>query len=164
MKSLNHSVTAISVLTLASIVAIAAQTDDHHRGVNARGDQAMGFSHEKTTHHFRLKEDGGAIEVSANDSADVQSKEQIRRHLRHIAQLFGDGDFSAPMFIHDNTPPGVPVMKELKSEISYRFEDSENGGRVIISSKNSEAIEAIHQFLRFQIADHRTGDSGKVER
>jgi hypothetical protein len=23
-------------------------------GVNARGDQGMGFSHEKTTHHFHL--------------------------------------------------------------------------------------------------------------
>lgn len=25
------------------------------------------------------------------------------------------------------------------------------------------AIEAVHRFLRFQIEDHRTGDSGKVE-
>jgi len=35
---------------------------DHHEGVNHRGDQVMGFSREKTTDHFRLYPDGGAIE------------------------------------------------------------------------------------------------------
>jgi hypothetical protein len=33
--------------------------DAHHAGVNERGDKVMGFSHEKTAHHFRLKADGG---------------------------------------------------------------------------------------------------------
>jgi hypothetical protein len=28
-------------------------------GVNARGDQGMGFGHEKTTHRFHLLADGG---------------------------------------------------------------------------------------------------------
>src|ERR1044072_5883226 len=27
---------------------------DHHANVNERGDKAMGFAHEKTTHHFTL--------------------------------------------------------------------------------------------------------------
>jgi hypothetical protein len=35
----------------------------HFAGVNARGDQGMGFNHEKTTHHFHLLPDGGAIEI-----------------------------------------------------------------------------------------------------
>jgi len=29
----------------------------------------MGFSHEKTTHHFQLYKDGGAIQVTVNDPA-----------------------------------------------------------------------------------------------
>ncbi|HEX8891502.1 MAG TPA: hypothetical protein VF779_20305, partial [Pyrinomonadaceae bacterium] len=37
-------------------------------GMNERGDQAMGFSHMKAKHHFRLLADGGAIEVEANNS------------------------------------------------------------------------------------------------
>jgi len=32
----------------------------------------MGFSHDKTTHHFRLYADSGAIEVNVDDSKDSQ--------------------------------------------------------------------------------------------
>ena len=56
-------------------------------GVNARGDQGMGFSHEKTTHHFLLLVDGGAIEIQSNEPTDVASQEAIRRHLAMIAEV-----------------------------------------------------------------------------
>ena len=49
-------------------------------------------------------------------------------------------------------------MRRLKSEIKYEFETIEQGGRVKISSLNREAIDAVHEFLRFQITDHQTGD------
>jgi len=133
--------------------------DAHLDGVNQRGDQAMGFSHAKTTHHFFLKPDGGAIEVTANDPADAASRDQIRMHLKHIARKFAEGDFAAPMFIHSQTPPGVPAMKQLKAEIKYEFEELERGGRVRIRASNAEALNAIHEFLRFQIDDHQTGDA-----
>ena len=42
--------------------------DQHHADVNKRGDEAMGFDHMKTTHHFLLRPDGGVIQVEANDS------------------------------------------------------------------------------------------------
>jgi hypothetical protein len=141
----------------------APKQDPHRQGVHERGDHAMGFSHLKTTHHFRLRKDGGIIEVVANDPRDEQSQQQIRMHLQHIASLFSNGDFSAPMFIHDKVPPGVPVMKELKADITYRFERLENGGRVVIQSENEKAIAAIHEFLRFQIEDHQTGDPKEIE-
>src|SRR6266403_1397291 len=50
-----------------------------------RGDHAMGFSQEKTTHHFQLTETGGFIQVEAKDSSDTVSKNLVREHLRHIA-------------------------------------------------------------------------------
>jgi len=137
--------------------------EDHHAAVNRRGDQVMGFSHEKTTHHFRLKTDGGIIEVEARDPNDTESRDQIRQHLKQIAQQFSEGEFTAPMLIHAQNPPGVPVMKKLKTAIKYQFEETERGGRVRIVSSSAAAISAVHQFLRFQIADHKTGDSGKVE-
>jgi hypothetical protein len=124
----------------------------------------MGFSHAKTTHHFRLKTDGGIIEVSANDTNDNASRDQIRRHLNHIAQKFSAGDFSAPMFIHGQTPPGVETMKQLKAELKYQYEEIEHGAQVRISTGNAEAVKTIHEFLRFQIRDHRTGDTFEVEK
>ena len=130
----------------------------HHAGVDARGDQAMGFDHDRTTHHFLLSRDGGSIEIRANDEKDTESRDQIRLHLGHVAKMFAAGDFSAPMFIHDVVPPGVETMKRLKAEIRYTFGPIERGGRIRIATKNREAVAAIHDFLRLQIKDHRTGD------
>jgi hypothetical protein len=73
--------------------------------------------------------------------------------------MFSKGDFSTPMFIHDQVPPGVPVMKEKRDEISYTLEELPSGGRVRIKTANRDALKAIHDFLRFQIEDHHTGDS-----
>ena len=147
------------LLGLALLAAgTIAYSQSHHDDVNRRGDHEMGFSHEKTTHHFRLAKEGGAIEVTANDPNDTESRDQIRQHLTHIAMMFSAGNFNAPMLIHDQTPPGVPVMKRLKSQIKYEFESIASGGRVTISTTNREAIDAVHEFLKFQITDHQTGD------
>ena len=92
-------------------------------------------------------------------SEDLESSSQIRMHLKHIAMMFADGNFNAPMLIHDQTPEGVPVMQELKGEIKYDFEEIDRGAAVRISTKNPAALKAIHDFLRFQIKEHKTGDS-----
>lgn len=134
------------------------QHQDHHAGVNERGDKAMGFSHDKTTHHFTLLKDGGSIEVSTNSASDTASRGQIQMHLTHIAKAFAAGDFNLPMFIHDQTPPGVEVMKAQRAKISYKYEAREQGARVRILTTDQQALAAIHEFLRFQIKDHQTGD------
>lgn len=136
--------------------------DSHVKTVNEQGDKAMGFSHEKTTHHFRLYADGGAVEVTTNSSADTESRDQIRKHLGHIAQMFSAGNFDAPMLTHGKVPPGVPVLQKLKSEVSYTFAEIENGGRVRIKTNNQEALTAVQEFLRFQISDHQTGDTTEI--
>ena len=58
--------------------------ESNFAGVNARGDQGMGFSHEKTTHHFHLLADGGAIEIQSNEPTGAASQEAIRQHLAMI--------------------------------------------------------------------------------
>lgn len=136
---------------------------DHAADVDSRGDQAMGFMHTKTTHHFLLKQDGGVIEVTADDAQDKQSIRAIRTHLGHIASAFAAGDFDTPMFVHDQTPPGVEEMKRLRGGIHYSFEEVDRGGRVVIRTNDAGARAAIHQFLRFQIEEHRTGDGEAVQ-
>jgi hypothetical protein len=135
----------------------------HRAEVEKHGNVAMGFSQSKTTHHFRLYSDGGAIEVTVKDNEDSQDKQAIRAHLAHIVTLFSKGDFSIPMFVHDQIPPGVPVMKEKKSAISYSYQELAEGGRVRIQTTDPNALKAIHDFLRFQVDDHHTGDTKKIE-
>lgn len=163
---------SFALLLCASTVAARAQAheehaseqNDHskHHDMEHRGNQGMGFDQQKTTHHFLLRKDGGAIQVTANSPADKSSTEEIQMHLRHIAQAFKSGEFNIPMFVHDQTPPGVETMKKLKDQILYKYEPSENGGRVAISSANAEAVRALHEFLKFQITEHKTGDALEV--
>lgn len=132
--------------------------DPHSAGVDSRGDHAMGFSHETTVHHFILLPDGGSISVETRNEHDNATRDQIRSHLAHIAGLFSSGDFDLPIFIHDRVPPGVPIMKAKRCAISYTYQDSARGGEVRIRTSNTEALNAVHEFLAFQIQDHRTGD------
>ena len=78
--------------------------------------------------------------------------------------MFSQGNFSIPMFVHDQTPPGVETMKQQKGAITYKYEQTERGGRVRISTGNGEALKAIHEFLRFQIQEHQTGDPLEVSK
>ena len=130
----------------------------HQADVEKHGDEAMGFPHDKTTHHFRLLPDGGAIEVTVNDSKDTQDVQAIHSHLAHIVTMFSNGDFSLPMFIHSQVPPGVTEMKEKRNAIVYSFEELRDGGRVRIKTVDHDALNAIHDFLNFQIEDHHTED------
>ena len=113
-----RSILVSLILAIATLVSVYAQqpkkdsnnkkSDMTDEQMNKRGDHVMGFDHTKTTHHFLLQELGGSIEVTANSSDDVESSNQIRMHLKHIAVMFAEGNFNAPMLIHDQTPPGVP--------------------------------------------------------
>jgi hypothetical protein len=116
----------------------------------------MGFDQTTTTHHFRLSKTGGVIEVTANDAADTKAIGQIQSHLQHIAVMFSEGNFSAPMLIHAQEPPGVPAMKRAGAAITYTYEALPKGGRVVL--RTDAHVAAIHDFLRFQITDHKTGD------
>jgi Ni/Co efflux regulator RcnB len=136
----------------------------HYEDVNKHGDMAMGFSHMQTTHHFRLTATGGFIQVQANDPKDITSRDQIRAHLQHISKAFKDGNFSAPEMTHSRVPPGVSTMQQLKSDIEYRYAETNTGAKVVISTANPEALKAVHKFLRFQIEDHRTGDPTAIRK
>ncbi len=135
----------------------------HAMEVDQHGDEAMGFSHTLTRHSFRLRKDGGSIEVTANSPDDAKSIAAIREHLRAISKSFAEGDFAKPKATHGRMPDGTDVMLERKATIHYQYEDIPAGGKVRISSDDNRAVEAVHKFMRFQIEEHRTGDPVTVQ-
>lgn len=96
----------------------------------------MGFPHDKTTHHFRVLSNGGVIEVRVNNRDDKPNIAAIRSHLKHIARMFSNGDFSTPMLVHDGAPPGTTTMKLMKTAIHYDYEEMPTGGRVRIEAND----------------------------
>jgi hypothetical protein len=135
---------------------------DDQATLNQHGDHVMGFSHEKTTHHFVLTADGGLIEVRANDIKDTASLNQIRNHFQHIARMFAAGDFNAPMLVHSQDVPGTATMTRLKAVLHWDLREIPRGARITVTADNKEALDAVHDFLRFQIEDHQTGDCTAV--
>lgn len=159
--------------TLLFLVALAAQhaqmpagmTHEEHLAqmkkdadLKKRGALAMGFDQEKTIHHFLLTSDGGIIDVAVNESSDIVNREAIRSHLKAIAGEFGRGDFTKPFATHAEVPPGVKGMQRRATAITFRYEDTANGGRVVIQTADRKAKSAVQEFLRYQIREHSTGD------
>jgi hypothetical protein len=150
--------TILCSVFLAPLGAPVASAQHQHSGPS-RAHAVMGFDQERTTHHFFLYADGGAIDVTVTEPTDTKNRDAIRGHLPHIAAMFGDGDFEAPMLVHStNNVPGTSAMAAKKAAIRYRYVETPKGGRVEIQTTDPEALAAVHAFLRFQITDHKTGD------
>ena len=117
----------------------------------------MGFDQDATVHHFLIADDGGAVQVQVKNPSDAASLAAVRAHLKEIEKSFAAGDFQKPFMTHGEVPPGVPAMQKRKDAIMYRYEELPNGGRVRISTADANVREAIHEFLRYQIKEHKTG-------
>src|SRR4051812_46544451 len=123
-----------------------------------RGAAAMGFDQDAAIHHFLLTTSGGVVQVEAASATDESTLAAIREHLRTIASAFAAGDFGAPRATHDDIPPGTATLLRLRTVLAYRFVETARGGRVEMGSSDRAAVAAIHEFLRYQISEHHTGD------
>jgi len=145
--------------------ASTSRTYDLVVAQSAHAGMVMGFDQDKTAHHFLLFEDGGAIDVSVKDAADAKNRDAIRAHLPHISIMFGEGNFEAPMLVHDSKAvPGTATLARLKDRVRYAYRETSAGGRVEITTTDPAALKAVHEFLTFQIKDHKTGDSLAVRK
>ena len=148
-----HADTAAAHDTVASDSAYAA--------VQARGadPRAMGVDQYTSPHRFDALPDGGRIELlrATDDSGGVA---QVRRHMREIATAFARGDFTTPAFVHARDVPGTDVMAARKDAITYDVRDLPRGSEVRITTRDPEALRAVHAFIAFQRGDHRAGGAG----
>jgi len=132
--------------------------------LKTRGAEAMGFDQNATTHHFHLAPSGGSIEITVKNEKDDEVIAAVRSHLRSIAADFARGEFDKPFQTHGEVPPGMLEMQVDTESIAYRYEDLPHGGAVRIVTANDRARQAVHEFLRYQIKEHQTGDATEVKR
>ena len=151
------------LLCLVSAPLSLSARQDHQTPSHQHAASVMGFDQDRTTHHFLLFPDGGAIDVGVTDVADAKNRDAIRSHLSHIAMMFAGGDFTAPMLVHDSSSvPGTKIMAERKAAIRFQYVETPNGGRVNIVTTDPTALAGVHEFLKYQIAEHKTGDPTTV--
>jgi hypothetical protein len=158
-----RSIFVFVVLGLGVLFTAGGAAQDHHARGAQRGEAVMGFDQDRTAHRFTLFSDGGSIAVDVRDASDTRNRDAIRAHLPHIATMFGEGNFDAPMLVHDAADvPGTRVMAARRKVIRYRYVETPGGGRLDIFTTDSAALAAVHAFLKYQIAEHKTGDSMAV--
>jgi hypothetical protein len=150
-------------MLLCLLLTLVFSQDPPHGSTHDRGATVMGVDQNATAHHFYLFDNGGAIDIRVKDAGNTKDRDAIRSHLPHIAMMFGHGEFDAPMLVHDTkNVPGVAVLAERRDAIAYRYADTPAGGRVDIVTTDPAALAALHDFLRYQIREHKTGDAPKV--
>lgn len=144
---------AAAPLLLAALAACSPRPDPEFAALQERGETAMGVDQYTSTHRFEPLPDGGRIELQ-RDVEDPAGVETIRAHLRQIEAAFASGDFSTPAFVHMREMPGTRTMAALRDRIAYSYRDLPRGGELRITTRDPEAIRAVHAFLAAQRTDH----------
>jgi hypothetical protein len=125
--------------------------------VQERGAQVMGVDPYRAQHVFESLPDGGRIVLEWPDSTAAPSGEvaTIRGHMREIASVFRQGDFSAPFLVHATEVPGTEVMRSRREVITYEAIDRPAGAELRIRTSDPDAVAAVGTFLAFQRNEHR---------
>jgi hypothetical protein len=148
---------SLALVTLAgapaAAVAQAALHDSAFTALQNRGARVMGVDQYTSSHRFEALRDGGRIELQrdVDDSAGVRT---IRGHLQAITRQFAAGNFSASTTVHARSVPGTAEMRARRAVIRYEFRPLPRGGEVRITTRDRNAVRAIHEFLAFQRQDH----------
>jgi hypothetical protein len=151
-----------SVLVLASPLTARAQqgrgsgtSDSAFAKLQERGKRVMGVDQYTSAHAFETLPDGGRI-VLARDSDVAADIATIRAHMKDVASRLARGDFSLSEAVHAGKVPGSDVMRAKRDAIAFAYAEVPRGGQVTLTSRDPEAVKAIHEFLAFQRMDHRT--------
>ena len=137
----------------------ATPSDSAFAALQTRGAAAMGVDQYTSSHVFESLPDGGRI-VLQRDSIDAAGTAVIRAHLQDIATRFSAGDFTIPGMVHAQQVPGTTVMAARRDRIRYAADTLPRGGEVRITTTDSVAVAAVHEFLAFQRTDHRAAAHG----
>jgi hypothetical protein len=113
--------------------------------------------------------------VVVQRSTDRETVAALQQHASEVSELVQGGmaamhaammkQSAIPPQAHDQTGPGQG-HDQHHADVNKRGDEvmGFDHRRPRITTSNPEARSAIHEFLRFQISDHATGDSGKVEK
>ncbi len=149
MKAKLIMIGALLVATCAP--ALADTTSAHHDMVMSHGAQVMPFDMKVAMHMFTPNSAGGTLEIMVQNM-DPKQIALVRQHLRFEAAKFVLGDYSDPAYIHGKTMPGLSGMEA--DLVAVRYADTAMGGKITFVATDPAAIEAIHEWLAAQSADH----------
>jgi hypothetical protein len=152
----------IVILLFSGCLSCATALQEHQMATSnetmslmmKRGDIVMGFDQNKISHQFSGNAAGGEITITALNGSDIETIKQIQTHILDIQKEFSVGNFTRPFFIHAEEVPGTKVMAEKKDLIKYDMSQMKNGSRLVLTANNTDLINAINEFMKFQAGEH----------
>lgn len=154
-------ISAISMMAyfLTTSHRTANQTTNTTGGFNQtamleRGNLAMGFNQSMIHHHFMSTTTGGEIMIMSENMSDVQTINEIKNHVKDIQYQFSQGNFTKPFYIHAQIVPGTDIMAAKKDLINYSIKDIDGGSVLILTTNDTQLLNAIQQFMNFQSSQH----------
>jgi len=144
----------VSALASGGMAQSSASTDD----LNSRFSKALGTDASHIIQHYYLVKNGGVIEFAAKDLSDSATISALQKYMEAQKDLFEKGKTDADADVHGKVPDGVPILKKLRNEITFFTVKNDDGGALRMFSTNDQARQAIQDFLKFQINEHKTGD------
>lgn len=167
---LNKKILAIvTIIVISVIVTMTYFLPTSHRTVNQttnttggfnqtamleRGNIAMGFNQSMIHHHFMSTTTGGEIMIMSENMSDVQTINEIKNHVKNIQYQFSQGNFTKPFYIHAQIVPGTDIMAAKKDLINYSIKDIDGGSVLILTTNDTQLLNAIQQFMNFQSSQH----------
>ncbi len=149
------------VPTLVACTAAETPADTAFAAVQERGAAVMGVDQYAAKHVFESLPDGGRVVLDWPTSSDSTEIAKIRVHMREVASDFTAGNFAKPFAVHAQVVPGTGTMAARTSAIRYEAIYRPQGAEVRITTRDSVAVRAVHEFLAFQRSDHRAAGHEK---
>ena len=129
--------------------------------VHRKSHDVMPFEMSKTVHVFRMTEFGGIQRVVARDPDDADQVALIRRHLKHEAERFSDGDYSDPAGLHGADMPGLAELQASPAAVAVSYAELPAGARIRFETDDLRLLTAIHRWFGAQLSEH--GADAKAE-
>lgn len=103
---------------------------------------------------FEPLQTGGRIELQT-EATDDERVRRIRRFVRDLMLALRSGDFSAPPVTHLSTVPGAEAMAARRGVIYYSYRELPGGAELLITTRDLDAVRAVHNFLLFERSEPR---------
>jgi len=155
-----RSICSIASLLLLALAVSAQEPPKPYvdPSLLSRATKVSGFDADRVNRHFYVLKNGGAVEITAKDPNDEATVKAIQSHLKKESDLWTKGNFESVTSVYGRPPEGTAQLKKLRDEVTYAVVQEENGAVVRMLTVNPSAKSAIHDYLKFQIDQLKTGD------
>jgi hypothetical protein len=149
-------------LVLSALASVgwsqSASATPSDNDLNSRFSKALGTDASRIVQHYYLVKNGGVIEFTAKDPNDTTTISALQKYIDTQKDLFEKGKNDPDADVHGKVPDGVPILRKLRNEITFFAVKNDDGAALRMFSVNHQARQAIQNFLKFQINEHKTGD------